>query len=699
MPVTVQIRDSIAIISIENPPVNSLDHPTRRALFHAFEVARADPRVVGVVLGGSERTFSAGADIREFGTPRADCPPTLHALIEQLESMEKPVVVALGGSALGGGLELALAAHYRVALRGASLGLPEVKLGLLPGAGGTQRLPRAVGLPKALELIVSGEPARANELAGTALLDRIVEGGAAGDLLAAAVELATQAAQRGGPLPLLRHRSVQRGDAEGILSRARRAAASAEERCPAPLACVDALQAAVDRPFEEGLRIEREAFGALVRGDVSRAIRHAFFAERAARKLPDVGPEVRPRPVRTVAVIGAGTMGGGIAMSFASAGIDVTLLDTSRVALDRCLRTARQAYGRGVQKGKLTPEQAEQRMSRIRPALDYDAVRSAELVVEAAFEEYAVKEAIFRQLDAVARPGAILATNTSTLDVDRLAAVTSRPGDVVGLHFFSPAHVMKLLEVVRGERTERDVLATAMALAKVLGKTAVVARVCDGFIGNRMLHRYLRQASLLLDEGALPQQVDGAMERFGFAMGPFRVGDLAGNDIGWAIRKRRYVEFPSEATPPNAADRLCECGRFGQKTGKGWYDYRPGDRTAHPSAAVEALLARHAAELGVPRRELTDREIVERLVYSLVDEGARLLEEGIAARASDIDLVYLTGYGFPAFRGGPMFYADSVGLTAVLWAMRRFSRGYRGDLWEPAPLLERLEEAGEPLTG
>jgi 3-hydroxyacyl-CoA dehydrogenase len=543
-------------------------------------------------------------------------------------------------------------------------------------------------------MIVSGTPVSVRDLGGTALFDRVVNG----DILAAATGLAAEAAARGGRLPRLRDRAVEHEDPERVLGPARATAEATARSLPAPLACVKAVQAALERPFEEGIRLEREAFLGLLESPSSKAIRHAFFAERAAGKLADVGPEVRPREVRAVVVLGAGTMGSGISMNFLNAGIPVTLLDSSAAALERGVATIRLNYETSAKKGKLTAEQVAQRMSLLEPALGYDAVSRADLVIEAVFEEYSVKETVFREIDAVAKPGAILATNTSTLDIERIARVTSRPQDVVGLHFFSPANVMKLLEVVRTEKTAKDVLATAMALAKTIKKTAVVARVCDGFIGNRMLHQYVRQAGLLLDEGALPQQVDRAMEAFGFAMGPFRVGDLAGNDIGWAIRKRRYAEDP-DSERAVAADRLCELGRFEQKTGKGWYDYRPGDRTAYPSAEVEALLARHSRELGVPRRTIEDREIVERLVLSLVNEGAFILEEGIAARASDIDVVYLTGYGFPVFRGGPMFYADTVGLRDVLAAIRRFSTGYRGQVWTPAPLLVRLAEAGKSFNG
>jgi 3-hydroxyacyl-CoA dehydrogenase len=441
------------------------------------------------------------------------------------------------------------------------------------------------------------------------------------------------------------------------------------------------------------MAVEREGFTVLLNSPESKALRHAFFGERAAGKIDDIGAEIPPRAIDKVGVIGAGTMGGGISMNFLNAGIPVVLVETTQEALDRGVATIRRNYEASAKKGKLTDAQVEQRMALVTPSLSYDALADADLVIEAVYEDYAVKQSVFEKIDAVAKPGAILATNTSTLDVDRIAAFTKRPQDVLGLHFFSPANVMRLLEVVRGARTAKDVMATAMAMAKRIRKTAVVSGVCDGFIGNRMIEQYSRQAGFLLEEGALPQQVDRAMEAFGFAMGPFRMGDLAGNDIGWAIRKRRYLEQPGMVYPKNG-DLLCEMGRYGQKTGKGWYDYVPGDRTPHPSAEVEAMIVAQSRELGLERRAISDKEIVERLVYALTNEGARLLEEGIAARASDIDIVYLSGYGFPVWRGGPMFHAEQVGLYNVLASMRGYARGHRGECWEPAPLLVELADAG-----
>jgi 3-hydroxyacyl-CoA dehydrogenase len=694
MSVQSEIRDGIAVLILDNPPVNGLGFALRRGLVEALETAQQDPTVRAVVITGDGRSFSGGADIREFNTPQAEREPTLPTVIRAVEASSKPVVMAINGIALGGGLELALGGHYRVAVVDAVVGLPEVKLGLLPGAGGTQRLPRAVGLEAALNMIVSGTPIAAAKLASTRLFDRVVES----DALAAAIALANEVTGSKSPLPRVRDWPVQHPNAEGFLLFSRTAVAAASANYPAPLKCVDALEAAVKRSFDAGMQVERDAFAALIVTPESKALRHGFFGERAASKVADIGADVEPRKVRAVGVVGAGTMGGGISMNFLNAGIPVTLLETKQEALDRGLATIRKNYENSAKKGKLSEEQVEQRMGLLTPTLSYADLAAADLVIEAVFEEYAVKESVFTQLDAVAKPGAILASNTSTLDLDRIAGFTSRPQDVVGMHFFSPANVMKLLEVVRGKHTARDVLATVLAIAKTIRKTAVVSGVCDGFIGNRMIEQYSRQAGFLLDEGALPQQVDRAMEKFGFAMGPFRMGDLAGNDIGWAIRKRRYVEKP-HMTYSKTADLVCEVGRYGQKVGKGWYDYKAGDRSAYPSPEVDALIVQNSKDLGLERRKISDEEIVERLVYALVNEGALILEEGIAAKASDIDIVYLAGYGFPIWRGGPMLYADTVGLYNVLGSMRRYARGYQGDAWQPAPLLVQLAESGKSFNG
>jgi len=685
-----QLRNRVAVITLNNPPVNGLGLETRSAAVTALQRAQADDAVQAIVITGAGTAFSGGADIREFDSPKALTEPTLHTLIRVVEESSKPVVAAIHSVCMGGGLELALGANYRVALPGAQIALPEVKLGLLPGAGGTQRLPRVLGLEPALDMIVSGTPVASEKLAGTLLFDDLLPAGS--DVVEGAVAFAERvAAVR--PLPRVRDNTIEQAGLDAFLEAARARIQAAAGPFPAPLACLDAVAASATMPFEEGLAFERDRFMALKETVESKALRHAFFAERAAAKVPDVPADTPVRAIASAAVVGAGTMGAGIAMNFANAGIPVTILDTEQAALDKGLATIRKNYESSVKKGKLGQDQCERRISLIRTTLAYEDIGGADIVVEAVFEDLAVKETVFRRLDAVMKPGAILASNTSTLDLNRIAAFTARPQDVIGLHFFSPANVMKLLEIVRGAHTGKDVLATALALSKKLKKTGVVSGVCDGFIGNRMVEQYIRQAGFLLDEGALPQQVDRAAEAFGFAMGPFRMSDLAGNDIGWYIRKRREVEMP-DLKYSKTADLLCEQGRFGQKTGAGWYDYVAGQRAPVPSLMVEDMITGHSAGLTIERRIVGDEEIVERLVYALVNEGAKILEEGIALRASDIDMVYLSGYGFPLHRGGPMFYADTVGLQAVLAAMKEFARGYHGDAWTPAPLLVRLAAEG-----
>ena len=687
-------RGAVAVITLDNPPVNGLGYELRSGIVAGLDRAAADPAVKAIVLVGAGKAFSGGADIKEFNSPRALAEPTLHTVIRAAEQSPKPVVVAIHAVCMGGGLELALGCHYRVASPGAQMALPEVKLGLLPGAGGTQRLPRVVGVETAVNMIVSGTPVPSEKLAGTKLFDAIIEG----DLLDGAVAFATKVADV-RPLPLVRNIALVDPRAPGFLAVARNTVAAIAKDYPAPRKCVDAVEVAATRPFEEGLAWERDAFLALIQTPESRALRHAFFAERAASKIPDVPEDTPTRPVRSAAVIGAGTMGGGIAMNFANAGIPVTMLEVKQEALDKGLAVIRKNYEGSAKKGKITAAQVEERMALLRPTMDYAALGQADIVVEAVFEDMAVKEKVFRKLDEVMKPGAILATNTSTLDVDQIASVTKRPQDVIGTHFFSPANVMKLLEIVRGKQTGKDVLATVMGLSKKLKKTGVVSGVCDGFIGNRMLHGYLNQCLSLLAEGALPLQVDRALEKWGFVMGPFRVSDLAGNDIGWYIRKRHYAEHPDEPRQI-IADKVCELGRFGQKTGSGWYRYEAGKRDALPDPVVEEIVLAGSKEMGIARRKIGNDEIVERCVYALVNEGARILEEGIAARASDIDMVYLTGYGFPVYRGGPMRSADEAGLFNVVRSMARYAALPHADreFWKPAPLLARLAAEGKSFT-
>ncbi|MEW6707131.1 MAG: 3-hydroxyacyl-CoA dehydrogenase NAD-binding domain-containing protein [Pseudomonadota bacterium] len=696
MSASYEVNGNVAVITLNNPPVNGLGYETRKAIAEGIERASADAGVQAIVITGAGKAFSGGADIREFGKPQAMAAPNLLDVIRTVEGSDKPVVAAVHSVCMGGGLELALGCHYRVTAPGANVALPEVKIGLIPGAGGTQRLPRVLGLETAMNMIVSGEPVKSELLAslpGQKLFDKLIEG----DLLAGAIAFAKEVAGK-RPLPKVRDLKVTHPEPEAYVQFVRNTVGAMSKNFPAPLKCVDAVAASLTRKFDEGMVYERELFTALMFTPECKALRHAFFGERAASKIPDVPEDTPARKIEKVAVIGAGTMGGGISMNFLNAGIPVTILEMKQEALDRGLATIRKNYEGQVKKGKLTPEKLEQRMALLTPTLTYDALKDADLVIEAVFEEMGVKESVFKALDEVAKQGAILASNTSTLDVNRIASFTKRPQDVVGMHFFSPANVMKLLEVVRGEKTGKDVLATVMQIAKKIKKTAVVSGVCDGFIGNRMIEQYSRQAGFLLEEGCTPEQVDKAIEKFGFAMGPFRMGDLAGNDIGWAIRKRRYQEKPNMRYS-KTADLLCEMGRFGQKTQAGWYDYKPGQRDAIPSPVVVEMIEKHRKELGITPRKIGDEEIVQRLVFSLVNEGAKILEEGIASKASDIDMVYLTGYGFPLHRGGPMCYADTVGLWNVVQTMKRFAKNPHDDasFWQPAPLLRKLVAEGKPL--
>ncbi len=697
MSASYDLRDGVAVITLNNPPVNGLGYETRRGIADGIERAEGDATVRAIVITGAGKAFSGGADIREFDSPKALAEPNLHTVIRLVEACTKPVVAAVHSVCMGGGLELALGCHYRVASAGAAIALPEVKLGLIPGAGGTQRLPRVLGVETALNMIATGEPVKSEVLAalpGQKLFDKLIDG----ELLAGAVAFASSVADS-RPLPLVRNLKASHPNPDGYLQFARNTIKGMARNFPAPAAAVDAVAASLTMRIDDGLAEELRIFKNLMLSNESAALRHAFFAERAASKIPDVPADTPTRAINKVGVIGAGTMGGGISMNFLNAGIPVTILEMKQEALDRGVGVIRKNYEAQVRKGKLSAEKYAQRMALLKTTLDYADLKDADLVIEAVFEELGVKEAVFRQLDAVARPGAILASNTSTLDLNRIAGFTQRPQDVIGTHFFSPANVMKLLEVVRGKATAKDVLATVMALARKIRKTAVVSGVCDGFIGNRMIEQYGRQAGFLLDEGCTPQQVDKAIEKFGFAMGPFRMGDLAGNDIGWAIRKRRAVERP-DLRYSKTADLLCELGRFGQKTGAGWYDYQPGKRNAIVSPLVEKMIEDYRRSIGITPRKVSDDEIVHRLVYSLVNEAAHILEEGIANKASDIDMVYLTGYGFPLYRGGPLCYADSVGLYNVVQTMKRFAANPHDDaaFWQPAPLLLRRVAEGRRLS-
>jgi 3-hydroxyacyl-CoA dehydrogenase len=685
---------AVAVITLKSPPVNALSMGLRAAIADGVERAAGDASIRAVVIIGSGSAFCGGADVGEFGLPGMSASPSLTDLFGLIENSPKPIIAAINGLALGGGLELAMACHYRVAAATALLGLPEVKLGLIPGAGGTQRLPRLVGVERALNMMVSGNPVSARDLAATALLDSIAEA----EVLAAAVAYAERVIGEKLPLKKARDIRIDFSNAEALLDFARSAVAPLAKNYPAPLKCIEAIEAAVAKPFDEGMKTEESLFIGLMNSPESKALRHAFFAVRAAAKIPDVPTTTSLRPIKSVAVIGAGTMGGGIAMNFVNAGIPVTVLETTQAALDKGLSTVRKNYENTLKKGRLTQDEFDKRIGQITGTLSYDDIKGADLIIEAVFEDMQVKKQVFEKLDQVAKSGAILASNTSTLDLNEIAEFTRRPQDVIGLHFFSPANVSKLLEIVRGAKSAKDVVATSMAVSKQIKKVGVVSGVCDGFIGNRMMNGYFRQMELLLDVGALPQQIDKALENFGFAMGPFRVSDLAGNDVLWYIRKRLYLEYPDRVFS-KTPDRICELGRFGQKTGAGWYDYKPGDRAPIPSEAVNKIVLEESAKLRLTRREITDQEIIQRALFSLINEGARILEEGIALRASDIDVVYLTGYGFPDFRGGPLFYADTVGLRNILRTMREFAKGYQPDAWTPAPLLEKLAAEGKTFAG
>jgi 3-hydroxyacyl-CoA dehydrogenase len=694
-----QVHGDVAVITLNNPPVNGLGLSTRQGIADGVAKANADAAVKAIVVTGAGGAFSGGADIKEFGKPTALQEPNLLSVIGVLGNSSKPVVAAIHSVAMGGGLELALGCHYRIAAPGTNVALPEVKLGLIPGAGGTQRLPRALGVEPALNMIVSGEPVKSEMLAmvpGQKLFDKMAA--SAESLAEEALAFARSVADV-RPMPLVRNMPCKHPQGDAYFQFARNMVKGMSKNFPAPAKCVDAVEAATKKKFDDGMAFEREIFINLMWTPECKSLRHLFLAERAASKIPDVPADTPQRAINSVAIIGAGTMGGGIAMNFLNAGIPVKMLEMKQEALDRGIATIRKNYEAQVAKKKLKQDKYEQRMSLLSTTLSYDDLTGTDLVIEAVFEEIGVKEAVFKELDRVMKPGAILASNTSTLDVNKIASFTKRPQDVVGLHFFSPANVMKLLEVVRGEKTAKDVMATVMTVAKKIKKTAVVSGVCDGFIGNRMIEQYGRQGGFLLDEGCTPAQVDKAMEKFGMAMGPFRMGDLAGNDIGWAIRKRRYQEKP-DMKYSKTADLLCEKGRFGQKVGKGWYDYVEGKRDAIPNAEVVTMIEEHRKALGITPRKISDEEIVQRLVFALVNEAAHILEEGIANKASDIDIVYIFGYGFPVYRGGPMNYADQVGLFNVVQAMNRFAQNPLDDakFWQPAPLLAKLVAEGKSFN-
>ena len=686
--VKVERRDAVAIVTVNSPPVNALSAAVRKGIADGVKSAEADASVKAIVIACAGRTFIAGADITEFGKPPQS--PSLHEVIEVIENSSKPVVAAIHGTALGGGLELALGAHFRVATKDAKLGLPEVKLGLLPGAGGTQRLPRAVGPELAVKMIVGGDPIGAADALKNGLIDEVVDGEPAvgGEAFAHKV----LAEKR--PLRKLRDDDSKLAAAKADKSIFTNAAAAANKRnrgLEAPLAAAEAVSHSLDQPFDQALKSERDLFLKLMNGEQSKAQRYAFFSEREAAKVSGVPDGTKPRDVKQVAIIGAGTMGGGIAMSFANAGIPVTLIETGDEQLKRGLGIMQKNYEATAARGGIPADAPAKRMGLIKGVVGIENVKDADLIIEAVFETMAIKKEVFGKLDQFAKPGAVLATNTSYLDINAIAAMTKRPQDVLGMHFFSPANVMKLCEIVRGEKTAPDALMTAVNVAKRIAKVPVVVGVCDGFVGNRMLAARGKQAEKFLFEGALPQQVDAVLTKFGMPMGPFAMGDLAGLDIGWRSRQDRGIKS-------EIADAICEAGRFGQKTGKGYYKYEAGSRAPLPDPEIEKLIEETTAKLGLKRRQIDDQEILERLMYPMINEGARILEEKIAARPSDIDVVWLYGYGWPIYRGGPMFYADSVGLKKIAERLSFYAKQTNDPSLEPTPLLKRLADEGKTFA-
>jgi len=676
----------VGVITIDNPPVNALSHGVREGLKTALDRALADGGVASIALLCAGRTFSAGADITEFGKPVT--PPGLREVIDAFEASAKPVVAALHGTAFGGGFELALGCHYRIAAATAKVGLPEVKLGLIPGAGGTQRLPRLAGIEAALKMIVDGNPVSAERAKAMGVVDEIAEG----DLARAAIAFAQRLADESRPPRPTSALLVPPAKA-GAFEELEKGIAKKQRGFVAPFRAIEAVRAAAVEPFAEGMRLERDLFVQLMASPESRAQRHVFFAEREVAKIPGLPADTPTREIRTAGVVGAGTMGGGIAMCFVNAGIPVALIESTEEALDRGLSTIRHNYANSVARGSLRQEDMDRRMALLQASTDYANLSKADVILEAVFEEMALKKEVFAKLDAVAKPGAILASNTSYLDVDEIAAATKRPGDVLGMHFFSPANVMKLVENVRGERSSPDVLATAQKLGKRIGKVPVMVGVSDGFVGNRMLTKRMREAYFLLEEGALPWQVDKVLYDFGFPMGNFAMSDLAGLDVGWRNRKSKLDRLTPRERECDILDRICEMGRYGQKTGAGFYRYDE-KRNPSPDPLIEKLIVEHSQRRGIARREIADREILERCMYVMVNEGAKILEEGVAARPHDVDIVWIYGYGFPVYRGGPMFWADEVGLPKVLEGILHYRESVGAQYWEPAPLIERYVKEG-----
>jgi len=694
--VQVTKNNGIAIITINNPPVNALSPGVPEGIYEAIEYIDKDDSIKAAVLIGGGRTFVAGADIKEFGKmtsgKRVRGAGMLPMLL-RIEDCRKPIVMAIHGTAFGGGLELAMAGHYRVAVASAQVGQPEVKLGIIPGAGGTQRLPRLAGIAAAVEMCAEGKPISAEQALKFGIIDRLIEG----DLLTGAIAFALEVA--GKPAPKTRERNEKLGTAEQnapIFAAARETARKKQPGLTAPLAAIESIEAAVKLPFDKGCDVEQKLFAECLFSDQSKALIHVFFGEREVAKIPDIPRETPLIPISSAAVVGAGTMGGGIAMALANAGISVLLKEADQAALDRGIATIQKNYASSAKRGRFTQQFVDECLNRIQPVLSFDGFSAADLVIEAVFEGMALKKEIFRELDRVCKPGAVLASNTSTLSIDEIASSTARPEFVIGTHFFSPANVMRLLEIVRGKATSKEVIATCMQFSKRLGKVAVLVGNCMGFVGNRMFGPYRREAQFLVEEGASIESVDKALCGFGMAMGPLATGDLAGLDVGWRIRKEyRHLEKPG-VRQPFCEDNLCELGRYGQKTGAGWYRYDEQRRPASDPEVVR-LIAGWVTEAGIPQHQIGAEEIVDRCLYALVNEGARILEEGFALRAVDIDIIYLNGYGFPAYRGGPMWYADTVGLKNVYERICEFHEQH-GETWRPAPLLKQLAEQGKTFA-
>jgi 3-hydroxyacyl-CoA dehydrogenase len=694
MTVDYELQGAIAVLTIDNPPVNALSVAVRQGLLDAIRRAASDQAVAAVVVIGKGRSFIAGADIREFGKPSQ--PPRLIDVIAEIEACPKPVVAAIEGFALGGGLEVALGCHFRVGTPRAQVGLPEVKIGIVPGAGGIERLPRLIGLEPALRMMVSGDPVRGAKARELGIFDAVAEG----DLRSEAIAFAQHAVDGKTPIRRLSEMPIPgaEGDWRSLLAGARATAAKQTRGQISSQRVIDCVEHTITLPFDKSVAETVRVIGELIPSEQAKALRYAFFAEREAAKVPDIDASVKPRKLATAAVIGAGTMGGGIAMCFADAGIPVLILESSAEALERGLARIDQNYQDMVQKGRIRADEKAKRLALIGKATSDEAIAGADIVIEAAFEDMAVKKEIFARLDRICKPDAVLATNTSTLDVDEIAGATQRPESVTGLHFFSPANVMKLLEIVRGKHTAKDIVATSQALAKTLGKIGVVCGVCHGFVANRSRGPMTREAGFLIDEGALPSQVDKVLYDFGMPMGPFAVGDLAGIDVGWRVRRSLDATRPKTMRYSPTADRLYELGRYGQKTNKGWYRYEAGSRTPLPDPEVEAVILQSSRDQGITRRPIGDDEILARCLYAAINEGAKILDEGIAQRASDIDVMWLYGFGFPRWRGGPMHYADAIGTAKIYETVQGFHRQH-GALWTPSPLLQRLAESGKSFTG